>query len=161
MSREPILTLGELEPERPLVAINRRIPDGAWQHWKHRHLEWLLRWFPVRYRYGRELYALRTPQEFGLSTISRIQRFHAEFVRLQDEEDPASLRRASKVMGEVVSMILDAPAEVIDELPDGARVRLLMAFPAAVAGPPEPEASPLISPASSPASAVSTAPTSG
>lgn len=162
---EPILSLGDLEPDRPLVAINRKAPDGAWQRFKHRHLDVLLRWLPVRYVQTRELYPLRMPSEFGLEAITRIQSHQKEIIGLQEQEnDPAALRRASRMLRDISGLILDAPGNVLDDLPDAQHIRLLMAFPAAVTGqlPTEtaPE-NPSTSDDSSPASAGSTPATAG
>lgn len=158
----PILTLGELEPERPTVAINRRTPDGAWQRFK-------ARWFPyldVRYVIVHELYAMRLPSEFGLADISRIQRHQREIAQLQVKaDDPAASRRASRLLREVSGIILDAPGYVLDSLSDTQHIQLLLAFPAAVTGQtptePPPTENPSTSADSSPASAVSTAPMTG
>lgn len=165
MTRDPILTLGELEPDRPLIAINRSRPDGPWQAFKHRHLDVLLRWFPVRYRPSRELYPLRLPSQFGLQTIARIQAYQREIAELQQRQhDAASIRRASQMLRECSGLILDAPAEVLDELSDAQHIRLLLAFPAAVTGKLPTQTTPgnpSTSGVSSPASAGSTAPTTG
>lgn len=162
---DPILTLGELEPDRPLIAINRKAPDGPWQAFKHRHFDVLLRWFPVRYVPSRELYPLRRPSEFGLATIARIQAMQGEIAELQSRQtDPAAITRAAHLLRECTTLILDAPQRIIAELPAAQHIKLLLAFPLAVTGrlqPTTPPESPSTSDASSPASAASTAPTAG
>jgi len=162
---EPILTLGDLEPERPLVAINRNSPDGWWQRFKHRHFDVLLRWFPVRFKQTREVYPLRMPSEFGLRAISRIQAHQTEIAELQQrQDDPAALKRAHQMLRDISGLILDAPADVLDDLPDAQHIRLLLAFPAAVTGQLPTQSTtenPSTSGDSSPASAASTPVTSG
>jgi hypothetical protein len=162
---EPVLTLGDLEPERPLVAINRNAPDGPWQRFKHRHFDVLLRWFPVRYAETRQLYAMRLRSEFGLAAIAKLQRIQIEATALLGtQEDPAGLARMRRLVRECSGMILDAPGDVLDALDFEQHVRLLLTFPAAVTGKmpqPSPTETPSTSADSSPASAASTPATSG
>lgn len=162
---DPIITLGDLEPERPTVAVNRNAPDGPWQRFKHRHFDVLLRWFPVRYAWSTNLYELRIPSEFGLAQSARLQRL-SEGARelIGDTEDPAKLARLVELLTEFCSLILIAPRDVIDGMDLDQKARLALAFQVAVAGPRGPRTakpSPPTSAASSPASAASTAPTTG
>lgn len=162
---EPILTLGDLEPERPLVTINRNAPDGLWQRFKHRHFDVLLRWFPVRYVQTRQLYPMRLRSEFGLAALGRLQRIQADASELMVKEgDPAALDRMRRLMRECSGLILDAPADVLDSLSFEQHAQLLLTFPAAVTGrmPQQKRAEhPPTSADSSPASAASTPATSG
>lgn len=162
---EPILSIGDLEPDRPTVAINRNAPDGPWQRFKHRHFDLLLRFFPVRYRQRRDLYALRLPSEFGLKTIQRIQSAQREVLELQRREsDPASTARASRLLRQVSGEILEAPGDVLDALSDSQHIQILLAFPDAVTGPkPRPirPENPSTSGSSSPTSAGSIPATPG
>lgn len=156
---EPILTLGDLEPERPLVTINRNAPDGRWQRFKHRHFDMLLRWFPVRYVETRRLYPMRLRSEFGLAAISKLQRYQAEATELMAKpDDPAAANRMRRLLRETSGLILDAPGDVLDALSFEQHVQLLVTFPAAVTGrmPPQKRTeAPSISAGSSPASAAS------
>jgi hypothetical protein len=165
MPAEPILTLGELEPERPTVAVNRNAPDGPWQRFKHRHFDVLLRWFPVRYAWSAQLYELRIPSEFGLAQSARLQRLSASARELiGDTEDPAKLARLVELLTEFCSLVLIAPREVIDGMDLDQKARLAMAFQLAVTGPRSPgTARPRssTSAASSPASPASTTATAG
>lgn len=162
---DPILTIGDLEPERPLVAINHNAPAGWWQRFKHRHFDILLRWLPVRYARTRDLYPMRLRSEFGLAAISKLQRHQAEATALLEKpDDLAALDRMRLLVRETSGLILDAPARVLDALTFEQHVELLVTFPLAVTGkmPPQksPE-SPSTSVASSPDSAGSTPATSG
>lgn len=162
---EPILTIDELEPERPLVAINHNAPNGPWQRWKYDHLEVLLRWMPVRFARTRELYPLRLPTEFGLKLLGRMEALRKELGALEGQDDhPATLRRIVDVLREMAGLILDAPADVLDRLTPKQHAQIVTTFPAAVMGKtptPAASANPPTSDASSPASAVSTALTTG
>jgi len=164
---EPILSLGDLEPERPLVAINRNAPDGWWQRFKYRHFDVLLRWLPVRFVETRELYPMRLRSEFGLAALAKLERLQTDATALMGaQEDPASLRRMVRLVRECSGLILDAPGDVLDALTFEQHLKLLMTFPAAVTGrmpqQTQPETdSPSTSDDSSPASAASTPVTSG
>src|SRR5688500_10155865 len=117
MPNAPILTLDDLEPERPTIAIHRNAPDGPWQAFKHRHFDWLQRLSPVRYVQRRELYPLRLPSEFGLQMLTRMDVLRKEVAGLASaSEDPAAMTRVTQVLREMAGMVLDAPAEVIDHL---------------------------------------------
>jgi hypothetical protein len=157
---DPILVLGDLEPERPLVTIHRNSPDGAWQRFKHRHFDVLLRWFPVRYVQSTDLYPMRLRSEFGLAALSKLQRLQNDATALMGkQDDPAALRRMLRLVRECSGMILDAPGDVLDALTFEQHIRLLSTFPAAVTGqmPQQtPTESPSTSVDSSPASAAST-----
>ena len=165
MSPDPILTLGDLEPERPLVTINRNAPDGPWQRFKHRHFDVLLRWFPVRYALTTRLYAMRLRSEFGMAAIAKLQRYQAEASELMAKtEDPAALERMQRLMRETSGLILDAPGDVLDALSFEQHAQLLVTFPAAVTGqmPQQTKTeTPSTSAASSPDSVASTPATSG
>lgn len=164
MPAEPVLTLGDLEPERPLVSVNRNAPDGWWQRFKHRHFDVLLRWFPVSYVQTRTLYPMRMRSEFGLAALARLQRLQADAtVLMERQEDPAALKRMQRLVRECAGMILDAPGDVLDALTFEQQLQLLLTFPAAVTGqmPRKQTESPSISDDSSPASAGSTPATSG
>ena len=162
---EPILVLGDLEPERPLVTVNRNAPDGRWQRFKHRHFDVLLRWFPVRYAQSTEMYPMRLRSEFGLAALARLQRLQTDAAALMgQEENPAALKRMLRLMRETSGLILDAPGDVLDSLTFEQHVKLLMTFPAAVTGqmPQQNQTEPPSTSAdSSPASAASTPATSG
>lgn len=163
---DPILTIGDLEPLRPTVAIGRTAPDGAWQRWKFRHLDVLLRWSPVRFTYTRELYALRSPAEFGMRSLQRLRRMQEELAGLTGSEDDEALgRRYLRLLRAVVTMVLEAPADVIEGLAPIDLMRVIEVFPRAVTGrtptSPAPRATPPISDASSPGSIASTAPGTG
>lgn len=165
MATEPILSLGDIEPDRPTVAINRSVPDGAWQAIKARYFDVLLRWSPVRTVQRRDLYELRRPNELGLKTIARIQSLQRTLRDLGSSTDDASTRRVSEVLREITGMILMAPPKVLDSLTDDQHMKLLAVFPKAAvspAPPPRPKrARRSISGAPSPVSAVSTARTTG
>ncbi len=160
---DPLFTLDDLEPERPTIGINRREPAGPWQRLKRA----LLPWFPnldVRYELRRDLYPLRLPSEFGIQLISRLSAMQREAHDLEENTDPASLERLTKLLREMAGMVLDAPAPVLDRLMPEQHVKIIVAFPAAVTGTTptrQPTENPSTSAASSPASAVSTAPMSG
>lgn len=161
---EPILTLDDLEPERPTVAINRSIPDGPWQAFKERHFDVLLRWVPVRYTRVRQLFPLRTASEFGLAGLRRLEALQQEVRSLAGQDDPAAVGRVVTILREIAGMVLDAPADVLDSLNPRQHSQILLTFPRAAMGlTPTPHApeNPSTSAASSPASAVSTAPTTG
>jgi hypothetical protein len=167
MPADPILTLGDLEPERPLVAINRNAPDGRWQRFKHRHFDVLLRWFPVRYLETRELYPIRLRSEFGLAALAKLDRLQADASALMGkQDDPAALKRMVRLVRQCSGLILDAPSDVLDALTFEQHLKLLMTFPAAVTGRMPQQTtteteSPSTSDDSSPASAASTPATSG
>ena len=165
MPRDPIITLGDLEPERPTVRVQRNAPDGPWQRFKHRHFDVLLRWFPVRYAWSTHLYEMRIPSEFGLAQSARLQRL-SEGARelIGDTEDPAKLARLVDLLTEFCSLVLIAPREVINGMDLDQKARLALAFQVAVTGrraPGTASKSPPTSEVSSPASAASTAPTTG
>lgn len=165
MPHEPILTLDDLEPERPTVAINRNAPDGPWQAFKHRHFDVLLRLFPVRYAVRHDLYPLRLPSEFGLKLLTRIGNLRNEVAELEGRgDDPQAIARIVILLREMAGMVLDAPRDVLDSLSPKQHAQIIVAFPSAVRGPtptsPAPE-NPSTSDASSLDSAVSTAPTTG
>lgn len=165
MSVEPILTLGDLEPARPLVTINRNAPAGLWQRFKHRHFDVLLRWFPVRYVQTQRLYPMRLRSEFGVAAIAKLQRYQTEATELMGkEDDSAALDRMLRLMRECSGLILDAPGDVLDALSFEQHAQLLLTFPAAVTGrmPQQKRAeNPPTSADSSPASPASTPATSG
>lgn len=164
MSTEPILTLGDLEPERPTVKVRRNAPDGPWQRFKHRHFDVLLRWFPVRYSWSESLYAMRLPSEFGLAQSARLQRISAEAGDFSSSSDPAAYAHMVELLTEFCSLVLIAPREVIEGLDVDQKARLAVAFQVAVMGKmptPRQAENPSTSATSSPASAVSTAPTTG
>lgn len=163
---EPILTIGELEPERPTVRINHVEPAGLWQRLKDRHLDFLLRWWPVRYERLTDLYALRHPSEFGMRDIARIsnaQRAIGEMREMAD--DPGAVRRVERLLREVSGLVLEAPAHVLDQLTPSQHIQVLLAFNASAMGvtPTSQPATgnPSTSAASSPASTASTAPGTG
>lgn len=163
---DPILSIGDLEPERPTVAITRRAPDGVWQRFKERHLDLLLRWFPVRYVRRRDLYALRSPTEFGMRDLARIGAAQKEIAQLQTgESDEGAERRMERLLREVSGLVLEAPADVLDDLTATQHIQVLMAFAATATGPtptsqPKTE-NPSTSDASSPVSTASTVPGTG
>ena len=163
MSRT-VLTIGDLEPERPTVTINRTTPDGWWQRFKFRHFDVLLRWFPVRFDDRSDVYAMRLPSEFGLRARQRLQNMADEIRELQDSNEPVSIRRQRALLRQLSGIILDAPPDVIDSLRPEQHLAILMAFPAAVTGQPPTRSAtenPSTSEASSPASIASTAPGTG
>jgi hypothetical protein len=165
MPADPILTLGDLEPERPTVKIRRNAPDGPWQRFKHRHFDVLLRWFPVRYAWTENLYPMRLRSEFGLAAIAKLQRYAEDAKALiPQQDDLAAATRMIHLLREFCALVLIAPQDVIDGLDAEQQVRLVMAFQAAVMGPtpttPRTE-NPPTSADSSPASAASTPATSG
>lgn len=134
-SRDPILTIGDLEPERPTVRIQRNAPDGPWQRFKHRHFDILLRWFPVRYAWSTALYEMRIPSEFGLAQSARIQRISADARDLYEATgDPAKLARLVELLTEFCSLVLIAPRDVIDGLDLDQKAKLAVAFQVAVTG---------------------------
>lgn len=162
---EPVLTIGDLEPERPTVAIIHRVPDGRLERLKERYLDVLLRWWPVRYRRQRDLYALRHPSEFGMRAIARIGAAQREIAELQkSDHDDAALRRAEQLLRDVAGDVLDAPAEVLDSLSATEHIQVLTAFGASATDqtptPPAAE-NPSTSADSSPASIASTEPATG
>lgn len=162
---DPILTLGDLEPERPTVRIVHPVPDGPWQAFKARYFDVLLRVFPVRWRRERRLYALRIPDEFGMATVARIQSAQKEVMALQGQEaDPAATERVEELLRQVTTEILEAPREVVDALSVSQHITLQLAFPAAVMGqmPANPPTeNPSTSDGSSRGSPASTAPMTG
>lgn len=162
---EPILTIGDLEPERPTVAIWHRVPDGRLERFKERYLDVLLRWWPVRYRRQRDLYAIRHPSEFGMAAIARIGKAQREIAELQQHEtDEASLRRAARLLRDVAGDVLDAPADLLDRLSATEHIQVLSVFGVSAMGltPTRPPAeNPSTSADSSPASTVSTEPATG
>lgn len=164
---EPILTIGELEPLRPTVAIGRNAPDGRWQRFKYDHFDVLLRWMPVRFAYRKRLYPLRAPSEFGLRSLQRMRVMQEEIAELQGTTDKAAAARYAEVLREMAGMVLVAPPEVIGSLHPIDLLRVLEVFPRAVTGrrmpttTPRPPANPPTSDASSPASTASTAPETG
>lgn len=161
---EPILTLGDLEPERPTVKVRRNAPDGPWQRFKHRHFDLLLRWFPVQYAWTEHLYPMRLTSEFGLAQSAHLQRISAEVRELQgNSDDSASFARMVELLTEFCSLVLIAPRDVIEALDLGQKAQLAVAFQAAVMGKRTPvtaESQPTSAP-SSLDSAVSTATTTG
>lgn len=164
MPSEPILTLGDLEPERPTVKVRRNAPDGPWQKFKHRHFDVLLRWFPVRYRWTEHLYPMRLASEFGLAQSARLQRISADAQNFSADSDPAAYARMVELLTEFCSLVLIAPRDVIEGLDLDQKARLAVAFQVAVMGTtptPRQAENPSTSATSSPASAVSTAPTTG
>lgn len=164
MSTEPILTLGDLEPERPTVKVRRNAPDGRWQRFKHRNFDILLRWFPVRYAWAEHLYPMRLPSEFGLAQSARLQRISADARDFQSaSEDPAAFAHMVELLTEFCSLVLIAPRDVIEGLDLDQKARLAVAFQATVMGKRTPVAvkSQPTSATSSRDSAVSTAPTTG
>jgi hypothetical protein len=161
---EPILTLDDLEPDRPTIGITRRVPDGWWQRVKH----WALPAFPyltVRYVTRRELYPLRLPSEFGLKRLSRLGAMRREAVELEKNvNDPGARDRLASLLREMTRMVLEAPPSVIDRLTPEQHVQVAAVFPVAVTGAiptRRTTENPSTSAASSPASAASTAPTTG
>lgn len=165
MPTEPILTLGDLEPERPTVKVRRNAPDGPWQRFKHRHFDVLLRWFPVRYQWTEHLYPMRLASEFGLAQSARLQRISAEAGDFSGSDDPAAYAHMVELLTEFCSLVLIAPRDVIEGLDLEQKARLAVAFQVAVMGKRTPIAatteSHSTSATSSPASAASTAPTTG
>lgn len=165
---EPILSLGDLEPERPTVTINLHEPDGPWQWLKDRLLDphgrvdrLLLAAFPIRYRTVRRLYALRMVSEFGLEFIARIQSMQKEVAELDADPRPEALYRMTTLLREMAGLMLDAPADVLDKLSPEQHSRIVLAFPHAVMGMTPtamPTENPSTSDDSSPASSGSTAP---
>ena len=134
-SRDPILTLGDLEPERPTVRVQRNAPDGPWQRFKHRHFDLLLRWFPVRYSWATHLYEMRIPSEFGLAQSARLQRISAETRDLYDKtDDPAAMARLIGLLTEFCSLVLIAPRDVIESMSLDQKAQLAVAFQVAVTG---------------------------
>lgn len=132
---DPILSIGDIEPVRPTVAIHRNAPDGLWQRLKHRHFDVLLRWFPVRYKRTSDLYALRHPSEFGLRTVQRIGAAQREIAELQGrDDDPAAIRRSERLLREVTGLMLDAPRSVIDALTPSQHIQVIVAFAASATG---------------------------
>lgn len=138
-----VLTIGDVEPERPTIAINRMAPDGRWQRWKYDHLDVLLRWAPVRFARRSELYPLRLPSEFGMRGLARLRARQAELAGL-DQDDEAAMRRAERLLQQITAMVLEAPSDVIRSLTVQQHLQVLAVFPAAVTGqmPPTTEASP-------------------
>jgi hypothetical protein len=166
MPRQPILTIGDLEPDRPTVAINRNAPDGRWQRFKYDHLDLLLRWWPVRFKERRDLYPLRHPSEFGMRTVARIGAAQREIAELQGgDADRASWRRTERLLREVSYLVLDAPRDVINDLTPTQHIQLLVAFAASATGPTPtktpPTGNPSTSAGSSPGSAASTPDSAG
>ena len=155
-----VLTIGDVEPDRPTVAIHRVAPDGRWQRWKYDHLDLLLRWAPVRFARQSDLYPLRLPSEFGMRGLARLRARQAELAGLQGhEDDEASMRRAERLLREITGMVLDAPRDVIAGLTVQQHLQVLEVFPAAVTGQTPTamtEGAPSTSDASSPGSAGST-----
>ena len=133
---DPILTLGELEPERPTVRIFRTEPANRWEAWKERHLPgWALRLVPVVYERRAALFPMRHPTEFSLEDVARIQAAQREIGELQGhDDDPASVDRTDTLLRELSGRILDAPREVLDELSGAQHIQILLTFPAAVVG---------------------------
>ena len=163
MSRN-VLTIGDLEPERPTVTINRTTPDGWWQRWKFEHLDVLLRWLPVRFADRSDVYAMRLPSEFGLRSRQRIARLADDVRTLQADDTPAAARRLAQLLREIAGLVLDAPPDVIGSLGPNEHLAIMQAFPLAVTGqtPTQPRTeNPSTSAASSPASTASTVPGTG
>lgn len=129
-----VLHLGEVEPERPTVAIHMTVPDGRWQRFKYAHFDVLLSLSPVRFRQSSELYPLRRPSEFGLRRMARLQARQRELSALQEDESPAAVRRVERVLEEITGMLLDAPAHVIRSLTFSQHLEILAVFPKAVTG---------------------------
>jgi hypothetical protein len=156
----PILTIGDLEPARPTIAINRTAPDGAWQRWKYNHLDVLLRWMPVRFAQRHDVYALRLPGEFGLRDLQRIRNMQDELREAQAEGAPSEAHMA-RLLRAICAMVLDAPPDVIDALGPVNHLAVVTVFQRAVPAmraqvPPVLETPPTLD-ASSPASPASTA----
>lgn len=166
---EPILTIGDLEPERPTVRINHVEPDGLLERLKDRYLDVLLRRWPVRYTRRSDLFALRHPSEFGIRDIARISNAQRAIAALRDGEvDEALERRVGRLLREVSGLVLEAPASVLDQLSPTQHIQVLVAFNASALGQmptPTPKAAstenPSTSAGSSPASAASTTATAG
>lgn len=161
----PILTIGDVEPERPTISISRNAPDGRWQAFKYRHLDWLLRWFPVRFAFRRDLYPLRLPSEFGLRTMQRLSAMQKEIDQLRAEPGAAADRRLLALMRDMTAMVLVAPRDVIEALHPNDYLAILAVFPRAVTGTTptsQPDAeNPSTSAPSSRGSTASTAPGTG
>ena len=160
----PVLTIGELQPERATVAINRNAPDGWWQRFKYRHFDVLLRWLPVRFAQSTEQYELRRPGEFGLRELQRISAMQQEVRGLQGDLSPAAAQRMAQLLRRLTGMLLDAPADVMDSLSPVQHIQVLQVFPTAVTGKTPTTAAtenPPTSDASSPASAGSIRATAG
>lgn len=152
-----VLTIGDVEPDRPTVAINRVAPAGRWQRWKYDHLDVLLRWSPVRFTRQSDLYPLRLPSEFGMRGLARLRARQTELAALTGrEDDEASMRRADRLLREITAMVLEAPDDVIAGLTVQQRLQVLAVFPVAVTGrmpAAQTEEAPSTSADSSPASA--------
>ena len=160
-----VLTIGDLEPERPTVTINRTTPDGWWQRWKFNHLDLLLRWFPVRFEDRSDRFPMRLLSELSLRQRQRFTNLAEELNELLRENEKASaVNRRSAVLRQLSEIILDAPADVLDSLMPTQHLAILTTFPTAVTGQtptPRASANPPTSDASSPASIASTAPGTG
>lgn len=160
----PILSIGDLEPARPTIAINRTAPDGWWQRFKFRHFDVLLRWFPVRFAQHHGVYALRLPGEFGLRALQRITNMQTEIRDIQSLADPAAEPRLVRLLQDLCTLVLDAPPDVIASMGPANHLAVLQVFPLAVTAPKArlaPHAIPPTSDRSSPASAASTPATAG
>lgn len=130
----PILTIGDVEPERPTVSITRNAPDGRWQALKFRYLDWLLRWFPVRFAFRQDLYALRLPSEFGLRTMQKLSAMQKEIDELRARPGKAADRRLLALLRDMTAMVLVAPHDVIEALHPNDYLAILAVFPSAVTG---------------------------
>lgn len=166
---EPILTIGELEPERPTVRINHVVPDGLLERLKDRYLDVLLGRWPVRYAKRSDLFELRHPSEFGVRDIARISNAQRALGEIRDGEvDDAKADYMARLLREVSGLVLRAPADVLDQLSPTQHIQVLVAFSASAMGQmptavptPKPTENPSTSAASSPASAGSTPATAG
>lgn len=159
-----VLTIGDLEPERPTVTINRTTPDGWWQRWKFNHLDVALRWFPVRFDDRSDRYPMRLLSELSMRQRQRFTNLAAELNELMAETETPAVNRRTRVLRQLTDIILDAPADVLDSLMPAQHLAILTTFPAAVTGqtPTRPaSANPPTSDASSLASTASTAPGTG
>jgi hypothetical protein len=155
----PILTIGDLEPERRTVAIRRNAPDGPWQRWKFAHLDVLLRWMPVRFAQRVDHYELRRPSEFGLRNLARMRAMQSEIDSLRGDPTEAAGRRIAVLLRSIVAIVLDAPSDVLDALHPAELLAILEVFPAAATGQTPTKVrseNPSTSGASSPSSATST-----
>jgi ribosomal protein S13 len=92
-------------------------------------------------------YPLRSPGQVSLVAYHKIGRHSRDIARMLDETSAADLsddqvERLSKALSEAVTLMLDAPTEVLARLSDTHRLSILNCFtptpapsPAATAGP--------------------------